>query len=343
MKERINWIDWGKAIAVIGIVYVHLPQSQEWFYFRYLQACIITIFFFLSGYLKKDYGSNKQNWQKYWHSLILPYLLYNAIVYPYWLVKYYMQNGGMPDLFQAMRPIFGTLLFQHENSFCEPLDGPMWYLPAILIMHIIIDWCRKTRYPHQMMIALCFVSFFLYAANKYYMFLPNLTPMGLFRSLPFYYIGYALRQRNMYLGTNLKRDPVTFIGGLSLSLLLFYWHLHESRFLLHIALFYPVVICFIFGILSGCKLLDSIKSDIITNLSIGTLVIVGLHYPIVSLVNFGLEHLLKIDDICYQWYEALFIALGISAFLYPVILSGKKLAPILLGNNKLKLQTNTNK
>ena len=120
----------------------------------------------------------------------------------------------------------------------------------------------------------------------------------------------------MYLGTARKKDLATFVGGLSLSLLLFYWHLHESWFLLHIALFYPVVICFIFGVLSGCKLMDGIKSSIITNLSIGTLVIVGLHYPIVSLVNFGLEHLLKIDSICYQWHEALFIALGISAFLY---------------------------
>ena len=163
------------------------------------------------------------------------------------------------------------------------------------------------------------------------MFLPNLTPMGLFRSLPFYYIGYVLRQRNMYLGTAQKKDLATFVGGLSLSLLLFYWHLHESWFLLHIALFYPVVICFIFGVLSGCKLLDGIKSDVITNLSIGTLVIVGLHYPIVSLVNFEFENLLKIDDICYQWYEALFIALGINVILYPVILFGKKHAPILVG------------
>ena len=335
MKERINWIDWGKALAVITVVFCHLPQSQEWFYYRYLQACIITIFFFfLSGYLKKDRGSTQENWKKYWHGLILPYLLYNAIIYPYWFIKYYMQHGEMPDLFHALRPIWGTLLFQHENAFCEPLNGPLWYLPAILFMHILIDLCRKTKYLHTIMITLCIVSFFLYAANKYYMFLPNLTPMGLFRSLPFYYIGFALRQRGLYLGTKSKRDLITFIGGLSLSLLLFYWHLHESKFLLHIALFYPVVICFIFGILSGCKLLDSIKSDIITNLSIGTLVIVGLHYPIVSLVNFGLEHLLKIDDICYQWYEALFIALGISAFLYPVILYGRKFAPILLGKNK---------
>ena len=82
MKERLIWIDWAKALAVCCVVFCHLPQSQDWFYYRYLQADIITIFFFISGYLKKDHGSDKSNWQKYWHSLILPYLLYNAIVYP---------------------------------------------------------------------------------------------------------------------------------------------------------------------------------------------------------------------------------------------------------------------
>ena len=182
-----------------------------------------------------------------------------------------------------------------------------------------------------MMIALCIISFFLYAANKYYMFLPNLTPMGLFRSLPFYYIGYALRQRNMYLGTNLKGDLATFIGGLSLSLLLFYWHLHESRFLLHIALFYPVVICFIFSVLSVCKLLDGIKSSIITNLSIGTLVIVGLHSCFIGFANFALEHILNIEDMCYQWNEALIIAIVTILFLYPFILVIQTYVPVLIG------------
>ena len=32
MKERINWIDWAKALAVCSVVFCHLPQSQEWFY-----------------------------------------------------------------------------------------------------------------------------------------------------------------------------------------------------------------------------------------------------------------------------------------------------------------------
>ena len=347
MKERINWIDWGKALAVITVVFCHLPQSQEWFYYRYLQTCIISIFFFFSGYLKKDHGSDKENWRKYWHGLIIPYLLYNALIYPYWFVKYYLQNGGIPDFLSAMRPIFGALLFQHENAFCEPLDGPLWYLPAILVMHIIVDLCRKTKYQHTILIALCVLSYFVYAGNKSWNFLPNLTFLGLISRLPIYYIGYFWGQKKLFRGIS----PIRNFGyGLALmlpSIAFFHWHLQlfyigdmlqflSTDFLLHIGLFYPVNICFVFGVLYFCKALDGIHSKMIVNLSIGTLVIIGLHIVFITIANFALEHLLHIHGvICYQWYEALPIALLITAIFYPIILWGKKHAPILLGKKRL--------
>ena len=297
MKERLIWIDWAKALAVCCVVFCHLPQSQDWFYYRYLQADIITIFFFISGYLKKDHGSDKANWQKYWYSLILPYLFYNAIVYPYWLVKFYMLNGSMPDLFQAMRPIFGALFFEHKNAFCEPLNGPLWYLPAILFMHITIDLCRKTRYLHVIMISFCTLSVILYAANKYYFFAPNLTPMGILRRLPYYYMGFVFGQNQ-----------------------------------LHIALFYPSNIGFLFGILYGCKLLSYYKPKIIINLSIGTLVIIGLHIVLITVINYLLENNHQINGtICYQWYEALPVTIAIVGILYSIILWAKSHSTILLG------------
>ena len=304
---RINWIDWAKALAVCCVC--HLPQSQEWFYYRYLQADIITIFFFISGYLKKDHGSDKANWQKYWHSLILPYLLYNAIVYPYWLIKFYMHNGGMPTLFQAMRPIFGAILFEHENVFCEPLNGPLWYLPAILFMHITIDLCRKTKYKHQIMISLCILSIILYTANKYYYFAPNLTPMGILRHLPYYYLGYAMGQKQLFRDIKPSRDLIGCILCLCISLLFFYWHLQAfktGQHILHITLFYPVNIGFLFSVLYGCKLLHSFKISVITNLSIGTLVVIGLHIVVITVINYMLEYAQNINEtICYHWYEAL--------------------------------------
>ena len=335
MKERINWIDWGKALAVCSVVFCHLPQSQEWFYYRYLQAVTIVIFFFISGYLKKDRGSDKENWKKYWHGLIIPYIIYNLMVYPYWLAKFYLANGAFPDFFQAMRPLIGALLLEHESSFAEPLNGPLWYLPAILIMHIIIDLCRKTKHQHRIMILLCVISFVLYAANKYYYFAPNLTPMGLMRNLPYYYIGYLFGQYHLYRSCHLKRDFLCCILCFTASILLFAWHLHAfftDQHLLHIVLFYPVNIGFLFGVLYGCKVLNGIKLPIITNLSIGTLVIIGLHIVLVTVANFILEHLLHLDNtICYQWYEALPVALIIIAILYPVILLAKRQLPILIG------------
>ena len=330
--QRINWIDWAKALAVISVVFCHLPQSQEWFYFRYLQACTITIFFFISGYLKKDRGSDKENWEKYWHGLILPYIIYNVLVYPYWLVKYYMLNGVIPDLFSCLKPIIGALLFEHSNSFAEPLNGPLWYLPAILFMHVTIDLFSKTKYIHHIMITLCVISFFLYAANKYWLFAPNLTPMGIFRRLPYYYIGYVIGRQRIFNKTNSTHDIIGLICLIPLSILFFYMHLHEERIWLHVLLFYPVNLCFLFGLLYGCKFFHTIKVSVVENLSIGSLLVIGLHFPVIGIINYALEHLLNIrNGICYNWYEALPLCMIIIAFFCPLIIICKHHFPSLIG------------
>ena len=277
------------------------------------------------------------NWRKYWHSLVIPYILYNVIIYPYWLLKYYLANGTMPDFFAAMRPIIGTILLQHENAFAEPLDGPLWYLPAILIMHVTIDLCRKTKHQHLIMIALCLVSFFLYAANKYWYFAPNLTPMGLMRNLPYYYLGYLFGLYHIFRDCHLKRDSICCILCLSASILLFAWHLdafYSGQHMLHIIIFYPTNIAFLFGVLYGCKVLNGVRLPAVTNISIGTLVIVGLHIVGVTIVNYLFEHLLNLYGvICYQWYEAITISIVIIVFLYPIIILAKKQIPILIGKS----------
>ena len=330
--QRINWIDWAKALAACTVVFCHLPQSQEWFYYRYLQVCIITVFFFLSGYLKKDRGCDKENWRKYWHGLILPYLIWNAIVYPYWLLRYYMLHYEMPDIFHAMKPIWGALLFENNGTFTEPLNGPLWYLPAVLFMHILIDLCRKTKHQHLIMLSLCIVSFFLYAANQHWMMLHDLTPTGIFRRLPYYYIGYVLGQARLLRGSQHWRNLPLCITGFAISLLLFSWHLHENRLFIHIGLFYPINIGFLIGVIYGCKLIDHLRSTIIVNLSVGTLVIIGFHNVIIGAINYGIEHLfLTSIEICYHWYSAILISLVIVTILYPMIIICKRHAPVILG------------
>lgn len=335
--QRINWIDWAKALAVITVVFCHLPQSQEWFYFRYLQACIIVVFFWISGYLYKERASTIERWVKYWNHLILPYLLWNIIVYPYWLTKYFILHEGMPSLLTAMKPLLGVLLLESGSSFSEPLNGPLWYLPAILILHITAHLCRKSKYEHMIWGILCIVSVILYTANKYWYFAPNLTSMGLMRNLPFYYLGYVMGRRQLFLNIKPRLDFVACISLLSVSITLFSWHLNayfSGKHILHIILFYPLYTCFMFGVLYGCKLLDSIQSNIIVNLSIGTLLIIGLHVPLISIINTILSHTAL--QIPYQWYEAIPIALLVTILLYPLIIFSKRYAPVFLGKKRLE-------
>ncbi len=337
--KRGNWIDWAKALAAMTVVFCHLPQSQEWFYYRYLQAFIISLFFFLSGYLKKDRGSNKENWKKYLHGLILPYIVYNAIVYPYWYLKYNMQHGSLPDFFTAMKPIFGAILLQHENSFCEPLDGPLWYLPAILIMHATIDLCRKTRHQQTIMIMLCIICIILYGVDKWYYFAPNLTPMGIMKNLPFYYTGYIMGQKQLFKRVTPKQDLTFSIGLFILSILLFQWHLSAffaGQHILHLVIYYPACTTFLFGVLYGCKFLDVFHSKHITRLSIGTLVVIGLHIVPITIINYIMEQFRGLSStICYQWYEALIISILITAMLYPIILFSQKYIPTLIGRKTI--------
>ena len=329
---RINWIDWAKAMAVTTVVFCHLPQSQEWFYYRYLQSCIITVFFFLSGYLKRDRGSMEANWRKYWQSLVVPYLLLCLMVYPYWLVRFYMQQGQLPGLFEAMKPIIGTLLMQSETAVSIPLNGPLWYLPAILAMHLITDYSRRTRHPRTIVVVLCLLSVVVYAANKYWTFAPYLAVMGFVRRLPYYYIGYVLGRRHLFRDSHPRRDCLAMCACLLVSLLLFQWHLDETCFPLHIALFYPVNIGFLFGVLYGCKLLDAYAPKVVVNLSVGTLIVIGLHMVLIGFANYTTEQWLGLrSTVCYHWYEALPLAVIIVAALYPVILLAKRHFPALLG------------
>ena len=176
--------------------------------------------------------------------------------------------------------------------------------------------------------------------------MPNLTYIGLISRIPICYIGYVMGQKKLFREINPIRNLAFGLALMLVSIAFFHWHLQlfytgnmsqflSTDFLLHIGLFYPVNICFVFGVLYFCKVLNGIHSKMIVHLSIGTLVIIGLHIVFITIVNFVLEHLLHIQGvICYLWYEALPVALLITAILYPIILWGKNHAPILLGKKR---------
>ena len=321
--NRINWIDWAKAFCMTVVVFCHLPQQEDTFHLQFLASVILSTFFFVSGYLKKASLSPKESAKKYGYALLIPYLLYNALYYPYWLAKIYIEQGGVA-WHDAIKPIIGTLLGQLNSSFSCELNGVTWFLIALFIMHILTDVLNKSKHGKAIMLILSIITMILYGANKYYHYAPYITYHGLIRCLCFFFMGNLFQQKGWLQTLNLRKDVAIGISTLLLSLILFYWHIHENRFVLHIILYYVANFVSVYAFIYLSKSLNSIKSKLITLISIGTMLIFGLHRMMIGIIDFGIETFLHRPNIIYNWYECLIIAFVIEIVLLPIIIYRSK-------------------
>jgi len=338
--QRINWIDWVKAWCMTVVVFCHLPQQEDTFYLQYLASVILSSFFFVSGYLKKPSTSYKESLKKYGYSLLIPYILYNILYYPYWLAKFYIEHGGI-GINDALKPVVGTLLLQLNSDISCELNGVTWFLPALFLMHMVTEVCNRQKQGKAIMLILTIICIILYGANKYYHYAPYITYHGFIRCLCFFFMGNVYRQKNFFRQSNRLTDRITDINirkelviGLStlaISLLLFYWHIHEERFVLHIMLYYVVNLFSVYGIIYLCRSLNNIRLRVVTLISIGTMLIFGVHRILIGMIDFIMEKAFSLSDISYYWYTGIPLAIFIELGLLPVIIWSKTHSPVLLG------------
>ena len=82
------------------------------------------------------------------------------------------------------------------------------------------------------------------------------------------------------------------------------------------------------------KTLDTVHLKIIDNMSIGTIVIMGIHFILIGTTNYVLEKTLNIDGkIIYPWYIACVLVVFFEALIYPIILLFKNKYTFMLGKN----------
>ena len=331
--KRINWIDWVKTWCMTVVVFCHLPQQEDTFYLQYLASVILSSFFFISGYLKKPITSQKTFLRKYGYSLLIPYLIYNALYYPYWMAKFYIEHGSI-SFADSMKPIIGVFLLQFNSDFSCELNGVTWFLPALFLMHLVTDGCNRMKRGKTMMLILTIISIALYGANKYYHSMPFITYHGFIRCLCFFFMGNLFQHVQHLKEMNMQKDLSIGSSTLLLSIALFYWHIHEENFICHIMLYYVVNFFSVIGIIYLCRSLNSVHIRFVTLVSIGTMLVFGTHRIIIGIFDYIVEKGLQVSDISYSLPLAVIIAIGIESVLFPLILYSKNHWPIILGKRK---------
>ncbi len=326
-------MDWAKFLAVALTIPVHIPQERGAQPVTWFMVFLLASLMFNSGYLKKKCTNIKEEIKKYGYQLGIPYIAYNIIFYPYWLIKFYSEHGSMPSLSEAIKPVYGTLLLQANNSFADELNPVTWFIAALFIMHLLLDICLRIKYGTWLMGVLCLLAMGFYVVSKHNGFTTHYVIVGIFKSLPFYYMGFLCRKYHVLVKCNLKSDAVWFAITLLLSIFLFDYHANETSFPLHMLSYFPTVLFGMLSLIFFCKMLNNIHSLIVVNYSNGTMVFIGLHWMMTGLIRYGiLKPFLNVPtDYIYSPWEAYLLGFVVTIVLYPIILFFQAKAPWMLG------------
>ena len=326
-------MDWAKFLAVALTIPVHIPQERGAQPVTWFMVFLLASLMFNSGYLKKQRTNIKEEIKKYGYQLGIPYIAYNIIFYPYWLIKFYSEHGSMPSLSEAIKPVYGTLLLQANNSFADELNPVTWFIAALFIMHLLLDICLRIKYGTWLMGVLCLLAMGFYVVSKHNGFTTHYVIVGIFKSLPFYYMGFLCRKYHVLVKCNLKSDAVWFAITLLLSIFLFDYHANETSFPLHMLSYFPTVLFGMLSLIFFCKMLNNIHSLIVVNYSNGTMVFIGLHWMMTGLIRYGiLKPFLNVPtDYIYSPWEAYLLGFVVTIVLYPIILFFQAKAPWMLG------------
>ena len=318
-KERLVWLDWMKVWAILSIIWGHFFSTGH----VYLYVFSVQVFCVISGFLYKKAPDWKTCLQKCFWQLFVPTVILSVIMQ----LEAYLRSLGEGVPYNISWPwFFEWLLLGHR--WCM---GPCWYFYSLIVMRIIMQALPQKKWIYVLLflllsagaIALNYRGIEISNANTNVLVCMPMFLMGVFlkplktslTNLHHYALEVALLvvavaliwfcgKYNgyvwMYLCGYGNYFPLYIIGGMAGTLLLYVLSLWQSRLPYH---------------------------SMVTTLSQGSILIIGLHIIIV-------RRLTELPN--RLWGEDLLMAIFILIGFIPLILFADRFFPLLLGYHKRK-------
>lgn len=323
VKERIVWLDWAKVLGIMIVVFCHTPQSPS-LVLRFFETMQMPLFFMLSGYLHKCQPTMRESVVKYLRTLFVPYLLFQVIHYPYYAVKAVVEGGGWNVVDNLLMPFLGTFA-------STAIDGPTWFLYALFLLKIVSD--VAIRLGERVFLPLLVLAT---ATASYVIWNDEVVNISfcidsLMRFAPYFVLGYWLKRggRRLVTLTDGHKSWSVLALLVLLAVNLSLRTVEASSYNAQFALLFVFALTGSFALIEFSKLLP--KRELITELSTGTIIILGFHWMFIGVTNFVLERAMGIRDILYSLPVAFLIVALITAANYFIIRFCKKHFRILLG------------
>lgn len=315
---RYYWIDWVKAIAIFLVVLLHLHVTEH--IREALLLFVNSLFFISSGYLYKQVCFNSEL-KKVFQTLFVPCVLYICII-----ALMYLGIGGKDPVFFRNLAFFN---FTQLVAVFAPIC-PLWFVVALILMRLL---STKKFTPPILTFISVFVFIFCGSKPSNYNYWMVMTTLLCY---PFFYMGMILKKFDLVNRWNdyaSKHKVVKLLILFVFAILLCRLGLANGHvdmvqciFGKNLLIFYFVSILISIILILICRSLLDVSSSLIETISNGTLLILALHFPMISFFR----RLYSFDSP----FSRFMLGVLIMILCYYGIILSKKHLPILLGKYK---------
>lgn len=319
--QRMEWVDWMKAIGIWLVVLGHFYSVGE----HFIYVFHVPLFFAISGFLCKKENNRRIFWKKIWYNLTFPLLLLALFNFLYSSIQQ-IANGTFE--FKILYYFLRNVIFGLVSGF-----GPLWFVYTLILLKLLLQFCsRAVLYilvPVMLILAYAYnntdisgLPFFL-AENSCY--------VDVLTAYPFFFMGAAVRERKENIN-NIESKAILlpmFLCGLLLVCLSMYYN---SLVTIYQCNFGDSIWWFLIGAFSGILMCFALSKSLgeapkfVGIISRGTIIILGFHKWLIDMFRASFA----------QSYFDLLFALAIVLLLVPIILVVECYFPLLAGKYRIK-------
>lgn len=154
MKQRIEWIDRMRGLAILSVVVQHLTYNFDnvFVYHKIIGIANMAVFFFVSGYIiekTSSIGNSKEAVRFLWkktQQLMLPFLIWQFLVWPYFfktswelpLPATIIEGFVHPGLWFLLTLYGYMLCFAGYKLLCVNIRGGVIYWIVIMLLLVVL-------------------------------------------------------------------------------------------------------------------------------------------------------------------------------------------------------------
>ena len=328
-KQRIKWIDLSKAICIYCVVLGHAltyNEDNECIFRNFIYIFHMPVFFFISGYLfriKENENSFISFSLSNIKSLVVPYIFLNILAIFLYSPIYLHQN---------IKQTLYYILIGHGHAPA----GPAWFLLCLFWIKLQMFFVLKLSDRTQVLVALLYgILAYYFPWHLYWRFDVS------FMAMPIFIIGTLVKKHLTSLPN--KHYPlllpslvfiISFLATFGISLIQQKVAMYSRIFGTSGILFYIGAMIGILMIISLCELLNGFSNKVISVISSGSIIIMGLHGIFYQYTLYLLQRLSILPHYVLNIPTKIIICFIVIAEMYIPILLLQKYCSQFLGGRK---------